>query len=118
MAPLWDVELPELVPIEYRGELVALVSRDRVHLVSPRMRTLQVGDPELRFVAYMCAYCGQVLNGQLSGPLTSELAEQWARAALIAPSELAGLSACSDAEAGEALNVPPDQVRVARCAAA
>ena len=27
-----DVELPELVPIEYRGELVALVSRDRVHL--------------------------------------------------------------------------------------
>jgi hypothetical protein len=115
---LWDVELPELVPIEYRGELVALVSRERVHLVSPRMRTLQAGDPELRFVAYMCAYCGEVLNGRLPGPLTNEMAEQWARAALIAPSELAGLSACSDSEAGQALNVPPDQVRVARCAAA
>ena len=55
---------------------------------------------------------------RLPGPLTSELAEQWARAALIAPSELADLSACSDADASQALNVPPDQVREARCAAA
>ena len=112
------MELPELVPIEYRGELVALVSRDRVHLVCPRMRTLQAGDPELRFVAYMCAYCGEVLNRRLPGPPTSELAEEWARAALIAPPELIALSACSDAEAAEALNVPLEQVRVARYAAA
>ena len=112
------MELPELVPIEYRGELVALVSRDRVHLVSPRMRTLPAGDPLLRFVAYMCVYCGEVLNGRLPGPLTNELAERWARAALISASELAALNACSDAEAAEALNVPLDQVSAARCAAA
>jgi hypothetical protein len=97
------VRLAELVPIESRGELVALVSRSRVHLISLRMRTLQAGDPELRFVAYMCAYCGEVLNGRLPGPLTSERAEEWARAALIA---------------APALNVPLEQVRVARCAAA
>jgi hypothetical protein len=112
------VELPELVPVEYRGELVALVSRERVHLISPRMRTLQTGDPELRFVAYMCAYCGEVLNGRLPGPLTSELAERWARAALIAPPALAALGTSSDAEAADALNVPLEQIRVARCAAA
>ena len=115
---LWnDVELPELVPVEYRGELVALVSRERVHLISPRMRTRAAGDPELRFVGYICLYIGEVLNGRLPGPITGELAEQWARAALISARELASLSACSDAEAAEALNVPLDQVSAARCAA-
>jgi hypothetical protein len=112
------VELPELVPVEYRGELVALVSRERVHLISSRMRTLPVGDPELRFVAYMCAYCGEVLNGRLPGPMTSEVAEEWARAALISASQLATLGDRSDAEAAEVLNVPLDQVSAARCAAA
>jgi hypothetical protein len=76
------MELPELVPIEYDGELVALVSAERVHIISPRLATRPAGDPDLRFVAYMCLCCGEVLRGQLPGPYTQELGELWAREAL------------------------------------
>jgi hypothetical protein len=65
----------------------------------------------------MCLYCGEVRNGRLHGPLTTDLAEQWARAAPITPPDLAALSASSDAQAAAALNVPADQIHVARCAA-
>jgi hypothetical protein len=112
------MELPVLVPVEYRGELVALVSRERVHIVSPWLRARPVGDPDLRFVGYMCVCCAEVLLGHLPGPFTSELAERWARLALIDRSELAALSAASDGEAGRSLNVPPEQLRLARVSAA
>jgi hypothetical protein len=79
-----------LVPVEYRGELVALVSRERVHIVSPRLRACPVADPELRFVALMCACCGEVLNGRLPGPYSEALGREWARLALAADRELAG----------------------------
>jgi hypothetical protein len=108
------MELPVLVPIEYRGELVALVSRDRVHIVSPWLLNRPAGDPDLRFVTFMCACCGEVLNGRLLYPFTSELAERWARSALIAPDELALLHGVSDREAASALNVPPEQLHEAR----
>jgi hypothetical protein len=82
------MELPVLVPIEYRDELVALVSRQRVHIVSPWLLDLPAGDPDLRFVAFMCACCGEVLNGRIPGPFTSEFGERWARSALISPHDL------------------------------
>ena len=82
LSPLWRMELPTLVPIEYRGELVALVSPERVHIISPRLRIAQPGDPELRFVALMCACCGEVLNRRISGPYTEEMGDAWATAAL------------------------------------
>jgi hypothetical protein len=108
------MQLSVLVPVEYRGELVALVSRERIHIVSPWLRERPVGDPDLRFVAYMCMCCGEVLNGRLSGPFSNELAEQWARLALIDPAALTALSAMPDAEASRALNVPVGQLSVAR----
>jgi hypothetical protein len=77
------MELPILVPIEYRGELVALVSKERVHIVAPRLRVCAAGDPELRFVTFMCACCMEVLNERLAGPYTERLGETWARHALI-----------------------------------
>jgi hypothetical protein len=76
------MELPEVVPIEYQGELVALVSAERVHIISPRLATRPAGDPDLRFVAYMCLCCGEVLRGRLPGPYTQDLGELWARQAL------------------------------------
>jgi hypothetical protein len=76
------MELPTLVPIEYRGELVALVSKERIHIVAPRLRTCAAGDPELKFVTYMCACCVEVLQERLPGPYTEMLAETWARHAL------------------------------------
>jgi hypothetical protein len=102
------MELPVLVPVEYRGELVALVSRERIHIVSPRLLDRPAGDPDLRFVAFMCACCGEVLNGRLPGPFTSELGEAWARVALI---DASTLQDGSDADAATLLNVPLEQLR-------
>jgi len=76
------MELPTLVPIEYYGELVALVSPRRVHIISPRLRAAAVGDRDLMFVALMCACCSEVLAGNLPGPYTDALGETWARRAL------------------------------------
>jgi hypothetical protein len=71
-----------MVPIEYRGELVALVSERRTHIVSPRLLAAAVGDADLMFVALMCACCAEVLHGRIPGPYTDELGESWARRAL------------------------------------
>jgi hypothetical protein len=43
------MDLPTLVPIEYRGELVALVSPRRTHIISPRLLHARIGDPDLQF---------------------------------------------------------------------
>jgi hypothetical protein len=48
------MEIPALVPVEYRGQLVALVSARRIHIIAPWLLERPPGDPELRFVAYMC----------------------------------------------------------------
>jgi hypothetical protein len=108
------MQLPVLIPIEYRGELVALVSRERVHIVSPWLLDRPASDPDLRFVAFMCACCGEVLNGRIPIQFTSELGERWARSALIGVDELALLHGASEREAARALNVPPEQLREAR----
>ena len=76
------MKLPVLEPIEYRGELVALVSKDRIHIISPRLLTRPAGDPELRLIAHMCLCCGEVLAGRLPGPYTEALGQEWARIAL------------------------------------
>jgi hypothetical protein len=76
------MELPTLVPIEYRGELVALVSPRRVHIIAPRLLAAPIADPELRFVALMCACCSEVLAGRIPGPYTDALGEEWAERVL------------------------------------
>jgi hypothetical protein len=87
------MEFPRLVPIEYHGQLVALVSTRRIHVIAPWLLASPAGDPDLRFVAYMCICCAEVLNGRLAGPYTEELGVRWARAALRASVGAAGRSA-------------------------
>ena len=108
------MELPTLVPVEYRGQLVALVSRECVHIIAPWLLERPSGDSELRFVAFMCLYFGEVLNDRLPGPLSSAIAEEWARMALIPNSDLARLDGCSNEQIATALNAPLEQVRHAR----
>jgi hypothetical protein len=79
------MQLPRLVPIEYRGELVALVSSRRVYIISPRLRSAPVGDHDLMFVALMCACCNEVFAGNIPGPYTNELGQSWAQRALSVP---------------------------------
>lgn len=102
----------ELVPVEYRGELVALASERRFHIVAPWLAAREPGDPDLRFVAYMCLCYAEVVAGRLPAEFSSELAERWSRMALIDPEELA--AACEgDQELAVRWNVPVDQVRMA-----
>ncbi|WP_028065596.1 hypothetical protein [Solirubrobacter soli] len=76
------MDLPTLVPIEYHGELVALVSLRRTHIISPRLLSAQVGDKDLQFVALMCACCAEVLAGGIPGPYTDALGAEWAERVL------------------------------------
>jgi hypothetical protein len=108
------MELPVLVPVEYRGELVALASRERFHIVSPRLAARPAGDPELRFVAPMCACWGSALEHDWSSRITSTLVEEITRRALITGEALTGVSRLTDQQAAEALNVPVEQLELAR----
>lgn len=103
-----------MVAIEYRGELVALASPRRFHIVSPRLITRPAGDPELRFVAYMCACYAQVAAGDLPGPFTNTLAERWARAALIDSDALRANAGVSAVDLAQRWRVPVEQIHLAR----
>ena len=96
------MNLPRLEPVEYRGELVALVSAERVHIVAPWLLERPAGDPDLRFVAFMCAFASIELGAQR--PCDAHAAEAWARRALID-------IGCVDTRAGLAIG---DVARVMR----
>ena len=82
------MSVPRVEPIEYEGELVALVSASRTHIVSPRLLERSAGDPELRFVAYMCLFGASELSA--GREFDSQAAEAWARAALLDSDDAAG----------------------------
>jgi hypothetical protein len=102
-----------LVPVEYLGDLVALVSARRFHIVAPWLADRPAGDPDLRFVAYMCACYAEITAGRLPGPFTSAAAERWARGALVDQLALEQDGA-SDEELAARWSVPVAQIRIAR----
>ena len=104
------MELPRLFPLEYQGELVALVSERRVHIVAPWLLDRPNGDRDLRFVAFMCVFCGQALRA--GRPVTSATAEAWARHALIDHGEVDDRDSAAVGEA-ERLRVPLHQLLAA-----
>jgi len=75
-----------LQPIAYRGRVVACASATRVFLAD-ELRRRPDGDPELRFVLFMCCYARDVMTGALPGRYSDGNARAYARAALI-PEEL------------------------------
>jgi hypothetical protein len=62
----------------------------------------------------MCACYLEVLNGRLSVDITSDIAERWARAALLSPDALRAVEGRPAVDAARALNVPLAQLRAAR----
>lgn len=103
-----------LAPVEYRGQLVALASPQRFHIVAPWLLRRPAGDPELRFVGYMCACYAEIAAGHLPGPFTSELAQRWARAALIDPARLAAVRGIHEQQLEREWRVPAHEIRIAR----
>src|SRR4051794_7928453 len=103
-----------LEPIEYRGELVALVGADRFHLISPRLLACPAEDAELRFVTFMCVCHRHAAEAGLTGRLASDVLERWARHALIDERELRASRDIPSPELARRLHVPLAQVVAAR----
>lgn len=103
-----------LEPIEYRGELVALVGHDRFHLISPRLLACPPDDPELRFVAFMCVCRRRAAEAGLTDYVAGDVLERWARDALIDVRHLSQSTHISSAELARQLHVPADQIIAAR----
>ena len=103
-----------LEPIEYRGELVALVGADRFHLIAPRLLECPPDDPELRFVAFMCACRRRATEAGVVGHIEGDVLERWARQALVDERELLANARIPSRELACQLRVPVDQVVAAR----
>jgi hypothetical protein len=103
-----------LEPIEYRGELVALVGPDRFHLISPRLLACPRDDPELRFVALMCVYRRRAAEAGLADHVPGDVLERWTREALIDVRELSAAAHISSSELARRMQVPVDQIVAAR----
>jgi hypothetical protein len=76
LGALLSMPLPDLQPVEHRGELIAVVSRERVHIIAPRLLALPAADPELKHAVYMATLCSLQLAAEQ--PLDSEAAAAWA----------------------------------------
>src|SRR4051794_934435 len=57
----------DIQPITYHGRTVAACTPHRVFF-SDELEARDPHDPLTRFVAHMCLYAGQILNGHLPGP--------------------------------------------------
>jgi hypothetical protein len=99
-------------PITYRGRIVAAATRSRFFLADELDRR-PVVDPERTFVAFMCAYAGDMARGALPGPYSEDDARRYARACLI-PVELLDRRELDVDRAAVALRVPADELRAAR----
>jgi hypothetical protein len=76
------MNLPTLEPIEYQGELLALVSPTRIRIISPQLRARPADDYDRRFVLFVCLCCREALNGRFPGEYSNASAEIWAERAL------------------------------------
>jgi hypothetical protein len=108
------IDLVDLEPVVFRGELVALAGPERFHIVAPWLQERPDGDPDLRFVVFMCLFRRQIELGELPGPFTSERAELWARCALIEADELLARWDISDDALVVEFGAPADQIAIAR----
>ncbi len=99
--------------VTYQGQPAAVVTPQRIHLAPP-FEALPVGDPVLRFVAFMALYARDVETGEQPGPYTNDRAELFARCALIDPAELWTHSDRADTELAEHFGVPVKQVALRR----
>jgi hypothetical protein len=97
-------------PVTYDGELVAIAGANRFWLIGGWLEGRRPDDPLMRFVTYMCLWNGEIEAGRVEGPFTSELAETWARLALVDDDVLLSESAQPDHELAHRMNVPVEQL--------
>jgi hypothetical protein len=77
-----------VIPVTYRGNLVAAANAERAYVSAPLLER-GVADPALRFVLAMCLYAMDVEAAVLPGPYSDEAAAAFARAQLLPAREFA-----------------------------
>jgi hypothetical protein len=95
--------------IMYRGRVVALVGLGGLHLV-PELAERPAGDPELVFVAFMCAYAIEVRLGRVPGPYDDKRAALFARFALIDDEEFRLCAGWCDTALARRFRVPVGEI--------
>lgn len=99
--------------ITYNDDLVAIVSRRRVHFL-PLVDELDQSAPLRRFIYLMAHYAHDVDVGELPGPYTTEAAELYARTVLIDDDELDARTGDTDEDLAEHFAVPLEQIALKR----
>jgi hypothetical protein len=100
--------------IRYRGRPVALVAPERVHVLASWLVEAPRGDPDARFVLFMCAFARLIQRGRLPCPFSNAAAERWARTALIDDDELLAHPHRPTREQARRAGVPTEQVTARR----
>jgi hypothetical protein len=100
--------------ISYRGRPVALVAPERVHVLAPWLQDTPPGDPDARFVLFMCTFARMVQLGRLPPPFSNTAAERWARIALIDDDELLAHRHQPAREQARGFGVPIEQLATRR----
>jgi hypothetical protein len=95
--------------VVYNGATLAIVGPTRCHVLMSGLDA-----PTLRFALTMCLYNGEVEAGRAPGPFSSERAEQWARWVLLGQSLDLLRHGNNDSEVAGHLQVPVEQVALAR----
>jgi hypothetical protein len=98
--------------ISYHGRPVALVAPERVHVLAPWLAYAPAGDPDARFVLFMCVFARLVQRGRLPCAFSTADAECWARSALIDDDELIAHPRRPAREHAHRAGVPTDQVAI------
>ena len=100
-----------LQAITYQGDTVATAAPTEFYLCA-KLEQRPRPDPDVMFVAAMCLYAREILNGDRPEPYTDQDAARYARAFLI-PHELIQRSRLDCARAAGALCVPELELQAA-----
>ena len=95
--------------ISYAGRPAVAITPAGLDLFA-RTEALEPDHPTRRWVTCLAIFVQEVLSGRLSGPLTSDRADHFARCALMPDSEFAELADLDDVLLAETFAVPPEQV--------
>jgi hypothetical protein len=100
--------------ISYHGRPVALVAPERVHVLARWLADAPAGDPDARFVLFMCVFARLVQLGRLPCAFSTAHAERWARRALIDDDELIAHPHRPAGDHARRAGVPTEQVTTRR----
>ena len=102
-----------MLVIHHQGRPAAYIADGGASLAG-NIAALEADHPIRRWVACMCFFAQDVLEGRLPGPYTPFRAEYFARCALMPEDEFSSVADRADVTVAEVFNVPLEQVRERR----